>query len=87
MRSIKSQARMNDNILEQARALRGIPINPKTEVKAHHAQGARPSGRFNVHLASGSDTHQTLPTVKRPEGRAPAIRSGWQGSLHFGFRG
>jgi hypothetical protein len=61
-------------------------LNPITQVKAHHAQGARPSGRFNVHLASGSYTHQTLPTVKRPEGRAPAIRSGWQGSLHFDFR-
>jgi hypothetical protein len=49
-------------------------FSPKTEVKSRRAQGARPSGRFNVHLASGSNTHQTKPTMKRRERRAPAIR-------------
>jgi hypothetical protein len=53
-------------------------LNPKTELKSHHAPGARPSGRFNVHLASGSNPHQTMPTVKRRERRAPTIRSRWQ---------
>jgi peroxiredoxin len=55
--------------------------NPKTEVKLRHPQGARPSGRFNVHLANGSNTHQTMPTVRRRERRAPAIRLGWQAFL------
>jgi hypothetical protein len=65
--------------LVQPRAFpRLLALNPKTEVKSRHAQGARPSGRFNVHLASGSNTHQTMPTVKRRERRAPAIRPGSQ---------
>jgi signal transduction histidine kinase/ligand-binding sensor domain-containing protein/CheY-like chemotaxis protein len=52
------------------------PFVRKTEVELRRAQGARPSGRFSVHLASGSQTHQTLPTVKRRERRAPAIGLG-----------
>jgi hypothetical protein len=56
-------------------------FNPKTEVESRRAQGARPSGRFSVHPASGSHTHQSMSTVKRRERRAPAIRVGW----HFLF--
>jgi hypothetical protein len=49
-------------------------MNRKTEVESHRAQGARPSGRFNANLAGGSYPHQTMPTVKRRERRAPAIQ-------------
>jgi hypothetical protein len=55
-----------------------VPLHSKTEAKSRYAQGARPSGRFNFHPASGSNTHQTKPTVKRRERRDPAIRPGWQ---------
>jgi cyclophilin family peptidyl-prolyl cis-trans isomerase len=55
-----------------------FPPNSKTEVESRRAQGARPSGRFNVNLADGSPKRQTTPTVKRRERRAPAIRRGWK---------
>jgi hypothetical protein len=54
-------------------------LNPKTEVETRRVQGARPSGRFNVHLANGSHTYQTMLTVKRRERRAPVTRFGWRG--------
>jgi hypothetical protein len=65
---------------EREKTSRCVPrlLNPKTEVDSRRVQGARPSGRFNVQLASGSNTHQTMLTVKRRERRAPAIRRGWQ---------
>jgi hypothetical protein len=59
---------------------------PKAEVESHRAQGARRSGRFNFHLASGSPTHQTKPTVKRRERRAPAVGLRWRVLLTSVFR-
>jgi hypothetical protein len=56
------------------RALHPGDSNPKTAAKSRCAQGARPSGRFSVHLVSGSQTRQSMPTVKRRERSAPAIR-------------
>jgi hypothetical protein len=53
-------------------------LNPKTEIESCRAQGARPSGRFTGHFASGSNMSQTRPTVKRRERSAPAIRLRWR---------
>jgi len=47
-------------------------LNPNSAVGLSGANGARPSGRFNVRQTCGSRTHKTMRSVKRRKRRAPA---------------
>ncbi|MBI5772869.1 MAG: hypothetical protein HZA89_03885 [Verrucomicrobia bacterium] len=59
----------------------------RAEVEASPAEGARPSGRFEIHRAGDSRTPQALRPVKRRERRAPTAGL-WPRSVStsaFGF--